>query len=317
MNLEGKSETINALLYDLRAEYLVSCLLAEGISRDDIMVLFEGALKRKWTTDISHAEVESFENGKEALSIHLNRAGIYDSLPEALFHRFSDNRNATGGEMTKESMKLRLEEKKIRSFFRPFENELFMQNVYLALKETQEWQCLYSDFLNDLIPGFWKIDKKIPSAYVSRLIHFLPFAHQLAGRFDLTAQCLGQILWEDVSIELYYEGDEKNGYRKEGRPLAEGCLGKSKLGTDLIMGQAVSGFVGKLKVRIGPLKETKPKDFFPDGPAALLLRCFYGYFIPVELDVETKLLVKEEQRMFALSRENRPGEAYLSYNTVL
>ncbi len=317
MNLQEKSETINALLIDLSAEYLVSCLLDEGMSRTDIMIFFDGVLKRKWSADINRAEVEVFENGKEALCLHLNRAGIYDTLPEALFHQFPEPRIASGEDMAKESMKLRLEEKNIRSFFRPFENEIFMQKVYLTLKETREWESLYADFLHGLIPDFWNIDKKIPPRYALRLIRFLPLAFKIAGRYSLTARCLGQILGEEVKMEVQYDENENNGKLKEEYPVRGGFLGKSKLGTDLVVGHTVSGFIGKLVVTIGPLRKTRPEDFFPGGPVDLLLASFYGYFVPVELDVETKIRVPEEHKLVALKPENEPGEAFLGYNTVL
>jgi hypothetical protein len=317
MKLREKSETINTLLFDLRAEYLVSCLLAGEVSQKDILAIFDGPLKRKWSADVSYSEVESFEDGKDTLSIHLNRAGIYDSLPEALFHLLNDNRNAKGEDMAKESMRLKAEEKQARSFFRPFETEIFLQNVSVAYKESQEFQSLYSDLVNSLVPGFWKIDEKIPSKYASEIIRFLPFAHKLTGNYDLTAQCLEQILEEKVSIELCHEENDEEVDNVSFPQAVGGSLGKSKLGTDLVVGNSVSGFIGKLVVKIGPLKNTKTKDFFPDGPADLLMNCFLGYFIPVELNIETKLLMDNGQQMFGLSTETEAGNSYLGYNTVL
>lgn len=111
MNLKTKSENINQLGLDLRAEYLVSCLVCEGIKPSELLAVFDGDLKRKWTTDIGRSEIETFGKGKTVLSIHLNRAGIYDSLPEALLHETSDSKNATGEEMAKDSMRLKAEEK--------------------------------------------------------------------------------------------------------------------------------------------------------------------------------------------------------------
>ena len=88
MNLQGKSNQINELLNDLKAEYLGACLLREGLSKRNILAIFDGDLKRRWSTDISNAEVESAESENEVLCIHLNRSGIYDLLPESLFTVF-------------------------------------------------------------------------------------------------------------------------------------------------------------------------------------------------------------------------------------
>ena len=317
MNLQEKSRRINDMLLDLTAEYLAVCLYNENVSKRDILTMFEGDLKRKWSTDVDRTEVESFESGKEALSIFLNRAGIYDSLPEALFHRFSDSRNATGEDMAKESMLLKNEEKQVRKFFRPFENEIFLQRTEVAINENAFFKNLYSDFLNELIPGFWKIDKRIPAKYASKLIRFLPFANKVAGNPELTAQCLEKILSEKVNIKRRNEESYPVGSQNFDSEFSGGRLGMSKLGADLVMGQNPSGFIGSLLFKIGPLKNTEPKDFFVNGPADLLLNSFIGYFVPAELDVEIKLVSDKETRKFSLGSEQASAKSYLGYNTAL
>lgn len=305
------------MLFDLTAEYLAVCLFNEGVSKRDILAMYEGDLKRKWSTDVERSETERFESGGEALSIHLNRAGIYDSLPEALFHRFSDNRNATGEDMAKESMQLKTEEKQVRKFFRPFENEIFLQRTEVALNENEVFKSLYSDFLNELIPGFWKIDERIPAFYVSKLVRFLPFANRIAGNLELTAQCLEKILSEKVIIELKNEEKYPVDSENNAPDFSGGRLGISKLGTDLVMGQNPTGFIGRLLFKIGPLKNTDPKDFFVNGPADLLLNCFFGYFLPAERDVKMKLVSDKGTRKFSLGTEQATAKSFLGYNTAL
>ena len=317
MNLHEKSQLINNILLDLTAEYLAVSLYNGKVSKRDILVKFEGDLKRKWSTDVDRAELESFESGKEALSIYLNRAGIYDSLPEALFHRFSDNRNATGEDMAKESMTLKNEEKQIRKFFRPFENEIFLQRADVALNENEMFKSLYSDFLNELIPGFWNIDERIPDIYVSKLIRFLPLANMIAGNLELMEKKKKKILSEKVSIELSNDENYMADFETDNSDFSGGRLGMSKLGSDLVMGQNPTGFIGRLLFKIGPLKNTDPKDFFINRPADLLLNCFFGYFVPAELDVETKLVADKETRKFSLGSEQGKAKSLLGYNTAL
>ena len=314
MKLKEKSEHINELLYDLLAEYLVSNLTEEGVGLNKILAVFDGQLKRKWSNDISLTEVEEFENGDEVITFHLNRSGIYDSLPEALFYRYSVNKNFTGEEMAKESVKLKVEEKEARLFFKPFENEIFLQGVRLASKESQVFSSLYSDFLNGLIPDFWKIDAGIPPRYTTKLIKLLPFVHQIVGNFELTAKCLEFIIDEKVTIEFSHEEPEI--IQPENEPV-NNSLGKCSLGEDTVLGMEVTGFIGRLVFQIGSLENTKPKDFFNNGPTDNLLKCFYSYFMPMELDIETKLFQKEAQSKFVLSSDPELVPSYLGYNSVL
>ncbi len=314
MKPEQKIEFVNSLPVDLKAEFLVSCMLEEGFSENDILVSLEGTLKRKWSTDISHSETESFENGDEAFTLFLNRAGIYDTLPEALFHRFSESRSVSGGDMAKESMRVKAEEKEIRKFFRPFENEIFYRKTGVIQKENRQLKNLYIDFLNGLIPGFWKIDKEIPYYYASRLIKYIPHAGRIAGDFELTSRCLENIIGEKVSITHdTAEPDNFNGIE-----INKGAvLGMSSLGNNTVTGKRVAGFVGRLIVNIGPLKQTPVKDFFSNGKADLLLSSFYSYFVPVELDVETNILPGKERRAFILNPDTETESPVLGYNTIL
>jgi len=306
---------INALLFDLRAEYLIAGMLTEGVPLKHIAVSFDGILKRKWSTDINYSEVEKYENGEETVNIHLNRSGIYDVLPEALFHEFIDNREATGEDMAKESMKLKAVEKFARSFFRPFENEIFLQNVFVVLKESQEFKSLYSGLLNGFIADFWKTDN-IPSEYAVKLWQYLPIAHKIIGNYELTAQCLESILDTKVTIKLSRDEDMGN-IDDADFNSTEMKLGKVKLGYDMVPGKNVTGFIGKLTVRIGPVKNSDIRDFFNTGKAGLLLKSFYSYFIPVELDVETKILTGESRRNFILGTGEENENSYLGYNTVI
>ena len=314
MNLKEKSEHINKLVDDLFAEYLVSNLMEEGIGLNNILAVFNGQLKRSWAKDINYTEIKEFENGDEVLAFHLNRSGIYDSLPEALFHSGSNSSSVTGDEMAKESVKLKAEEKDIRLFFKPFENEIFSQRVQLSLTESRVFNHLYSDSLTGLIPDFWKIDKNIPQIFASKLIKLLPFVHEIVGNYKLTAKCLEFIINEKVTIEINHDEPENISQKNESVSIS---LGECGLGEDTVLGTEAVGFIGRLIFKIGPLENNSAKDFFKNAPNDSLLNCFYNYFIPVELDVETKLYQKKEKSEFVLSENPESAPSYLGYNSVL
>ena len=315
MNLYEKSELINTLLLDIRAEYLIAGMLADGVPLRDIMVSFDGNLKRKWSADISHSGIEKYENGEEILGIHLNRPGIYDVLPEALFHEFFDNRNASGEDMAKESMKIKAVEKYARLFFRPFEYEIFLHNLFVVNKENQEFENLHSGLLSGLISDFWKIDD-IPAEYASEFRKYLPLAYKIIGDYELTALCLESLLDEKVNISLS-DDEDIPACVDTGPRSVDVKLGNMRLGYDMIAGDRVTGFVGKLIVTIGPVMKTEIKDFFDKGKAGLLLKSFYSYFIPAELDVETKIVTEGKRRNFIPGGSEEYEKSYLGYNTVI
>ena len=313
MNLKEKSDYINGVSFDLNAEYLISCLLESGVTERNINAVFEGHLKRTWSNDINFAEIEAFENGEQVLALHLNRSGIYDLLPESLFHKFSEKESSTGEEMAKESMALKIEEKETRSFFRPFENEIFLQKIKLATTESNILEHIYSDFLNGLIPNFWNIDPKISKKYSAKLIKTLPFAFKITGDYKLTAQCLQFILNENVNIQLKTDSIEPDSVM----PESAGKLGRTILGKDSICGNFTNGFLGKLIFKIGPIINTETTSFLENGDAKKLIECFYKYFIPVELDVETRLMLEKQENEFIVYNDSKESKTLLGLNTFL
>ncbi len=311
--MEEKSDYVNGLSFDFNAEYLISCLIKNGIGSQEINAVFDGHLKRIWSNDISFSEVEPFDNGDSVLALHLNRSGIYDLLPEALFHNFAEKESATGKEMAKESMAMKIEEKEARSFFRPFENELFLQGVKLTTTENNLFEQIFSDFLNGLIPNFWKIDPKIPKSYREKLIKVLPFAHKITGNYKLTAQCLQYILNEKVNIRF---GNNINGLETT-EPQTSNKLGKTTLGVNSVCGNFANGFIGKLVFIIGPVTNTEMTDFLNSGDAKKLIECFYKYVVPVELDVETQLIFEKQENEFILTDSSEEASVFLGLNTFL
>ncbi len=320
MNLEEKSRHINDLLTDLRAEYVAFYLQSEGLSQNAIQAIFEGPMKRKWSTDIDRCETESFEDDDEALTLHLNRMGIYDALPEALFHQMPDSRHNSADEMAKDSMRLKQEEKNARLFFRVFENEIFRQRVDIVDGESRSLENIYSGFLDKMIPGFWKIDGAIPEVYASRLLKYLPVVHKISGNYELTALCLESILEEKVVISLSDREPDETTNGEQNEIARTGSLGRLNLGSNMILGNEVSGFIGKIIVEIGPLTKISPLEFFQDGALKELLACFYGYFFPVEFDVEMKLISPGElNNRFILSSETEQSSeiSVLGYSTAI
>jgi hypothetical protein len=293
---------------------LVAILAEQRIDLGEILAAFDGQLKRVWSRDIAWSKVDYLETGDNMLCLHLNRDGIYDALPEALFHNNSGNNDQSAEEMAKDSSKLRTEEKEARSFFQPFENEIFLQRVQLAIMENNLFIRIYTEFLTGIIPHFWKIDDDLPEIYVTRLKKMLPFINQVTGDLALTTECLEYIIKQKVEIT---DDDE---HKEDIAPedfLFSGELGKSILGVDTISGNYVGDFVNRLIFSIGPIIDTETAKFVKEGIMDRFLDCFYGYFVPFEYEIDTKYIFGIEQSLFMLNSNTDVGISCLGYNSVI
>jgi hypothetical protein len=312
--LDEISQYINQLSFDLKAEMLVAVLSEQRIDLGKILATFDGQLKRTWSSDIAWSAVDRLETDDIMLSLHLNRDGIYDTLPEALFHSNYGNEDQSAKEMARDSIQMRSEEKEIRSFFQPFENEIFLQRVQLAVIENQLFKNLDARFLTAMIPHFWRVDQDLPEKYVDHLRKLLPLVHQITGDLDLTAQCLEFVIKEKVRIDNSAEDPDdvtQTDFRHSG------ILNESLLGINTITGNLDNGFVNHLLCSIGPIVHTETSELIKNGTMTRFLDCFYSYFIPFELEVDTEYIFRTEQSLLLLNEDSEANLSYLGYNSVI
>jgi hypothetical protein len=312
--LDEISQYINQLSFDLKAEMLVAILAEQRIDLNEILAAFDGQLKRTWSRDIAWSAVDHLETDDIMLSLHLNRDGVYDALPEVLFHGNYGNEDQSAKEMAEDSMQMRSEEKETRSFFQPFENEIFLQRVQLAMKENQLFRNLDTQFLTAIIPHFWRVDQGLPENYVDQLKKLLPLVHQITGDSDLTAQCLEFILKEKVRL---CNSDEYQDDATQTDFYYSGVLNESLLGINIITGNLDNSFINHLICEIGPIIHPETSEIVKNGMMNRFLDCFYSYFIPFELEVDTKYIFGTAQSSLLINDDSDANLSYLGYNSVI
>lgn len=313
-NLDQIAQRIGDLPVDLKAETVVAALIAGGLDTRMFLAAFEGQLQRNWSDDIGAVSAETLETGDKVLLLRLNRDGIYDMLPELLFHDKLDKDCGSAAEMARDSMQLRKEEKQSRAFFQPFENAIFSEGVYLALREQQLFSAIFSNGIMGLLPGFWNIPEGLPAGYTAGLVKLIPFASRIAGNLTLTAECLSYLLKEEVSADSLpcrYPDPQNPRLRNSA------TLGGALLGVDTVCGEAVNGYIARLRFTIGPLRNPQTDQLLKNGTLDRFLDCFYGFFVPVELDPETRVIFEPSAGLFVVSAGDDRKDSFLGYNSVI
>ncbi len=308
------SASINNLHHDIKAEAIIVDLIESGINPGDIIITPEGSFTRKFRRDISRAEVMRMNNGQEALSIRVTRDGLYDALPEGLFHDQASGQLNTGQEMAKESKKQKAEEKEARKFFLPFENEIFFQRVFLEMEERKILHRFSDNLFDDIYPEFWNFDRGLPHKLTSRLVLLLHFAHKIAGNLDLTAKALEIIIEEPVKVKRIRQQQQDTVSSGHSDDISEFTLGEAGLGIDTLCGHDDdAGII--IEFVIGPLQHSTIDEYLEKGQMTKFLECFYGYFVPVEMDVVTTLEIEKDMQNFVLGEPS--SEVILGYNAVI
>ena len=313
-DLDYLIKLINSYPSDIKAEVLMADLILEGFTESDFLVFFDSLFKRGYSKDILKAEKAVNNDVQEKIAIYLSRDGLYDLLPEGLFHTSPETALTSGKGMAADSRKDSKIEKETRKFFQPFENEFFYQRVQLELKERSILEKLNDYSLDDFFLDFWKIDSSLPKELIIKLSAMLPFVKEIAGDFGMTASCLGAILEEEVAYNLHYISSIQKA-NISSRPENEYSLGNAELGVNLITDGLTFESCKVIRFVIGPLRRTGIEPYLKNGEITRFIGCFCSYFIPMEMDYEVDVIMRKELQSFVLDTDK--AQSIIGYSTII
>ncbi|WP_062061862.1 hypothetical protein [Aquimarina longa] len=282
---------------NLKAEVFVCEVLEKSnLEFTDIDVFNKSTFTRSYRRDVISFIMDSYSESGDKLQLNLARNGLYDLLPEGIFHEPIKTKTNVALSYKHIRQKHKKEEKEARSFFTPIENELFVQKVRIEQNERvliDEFTNLKNDFLLD----FWGLDKEIPRDYNIKLLQLLPFAHKISGDTELMAIGLENIIEEQVKIKTttksYHDVDSAEG--------------EDKLGVDFVLELTETTVVYPMyKITIGPIERKNADKFLKNGITTKFISIFCDYFVPIEIDAEINIVYLEEESEFVLDAINSP-----------
>jgi type VI secretion system protein ImpH len=321
---------IKQLPTDTRLEFLLADLMVGGMNLEDMTIIPAGIFRRKYRRDIDALETVEAAIGKknEKLQITVNREGLYDALPEGLFHQPSTRKPAQDTEDTIKEMRVqRRREKKAREFFLPFEQEFFRHRILLEFEERRYFITSDSTAQSDIFSSFWQMPKFLNERQQICLTYFLPLAHRIVGDRHLTKLCFENILGDVVSLRdisprkhvippqqpVNQTGKDKDGKDKKAKRTS---LGHQSLGQDFCLaGGFYQELIPAIEVSIGPLSMKTTDEYLPQGNKTKILNYMIQNFIPFECDVVINIEIAKDQQTFLLS-DDGSGSA-LGYTAFL
>ena len=135
-------QAMNSLITNYSSDYTVesitSSLIKKGVLPNQIILKATGTLSRSNKKDVSNIYSRFDEETNNILYfLESPREGIYDTLPESIFHSFSGKQTAKNKfEVIEEIKRHREEEKQARNFFLPFEQEFFtIRNTIFSFED--------------------------------------------------------------------------------------------------------------------------------------------------------------------------------------
>ena len=308
--IEALHHELRRIGCDARAETCLALAADVGLSTEDLLIGFDSLFHREYSKDILSCQIKEDIAKRPFLQMHLTRAGIYDLLPEGLFFQplMSSGRQPSAADMALDHQHNKKKEEAIRRFFLPLENDFFWSRINIEQEESRLLEGLQAGMLNDYFAAFWGIPASIPRECVAPLLILLPHAYKIAGNLALTAQCLMQLLQEEVQVRLI---------EPEIVPLPDGQaigLGDFRLGVDLTCGEDFFEDYPVMEWIIGPLVGSRVQDYLEGGRRHSLLDTFTSFFIPAGVETKLTILLPDERQHMTL----RPGqEPLLGFSSVL
>ena len=302
--------------FDLRLEVVLADLIACGYRFDDFIIQPVSLFARRYRRDIgtvSEEQAEEWISPRTVVEVH--REGLYDALPQQLFHQPGSPTPQDGVRaMVEEIQMQRRREKATRRFFLPFEQEFYRMRVLLEQEERRYMANLSAQWYNEVMSRFWELDGQLPPRQVTTLLYLLPLAHRIVGDMRYTQYCFESVLEVPVrlrnapplqfSAEAVQASEDSGGF----------ALGKGELGRDFVLSGAYYETIPALEISLESLTTAELEVFLaPNTWQARVLGLLCRYFLPFEADVILRYEMAPGNQSFVLSDEGET--AVLGYTT--
>lgn len=293
---------------DFKAEVIAAEMAEHGLNADRILILLSGGSKRTFRADVTQVEDEiSDYDHKEYTLITTSREGMYDMLPEGLFHQPTPHKNAaTDKEIIKSIKQRRQEEINARKFFLPFETTINYLRMQMALYENRLDKRSHYDDLVSIFADEWEIFQWLDTRQSNIFILLIPILHNLRDDFAATETILEAMFLLPVKISL----QTKPAYQPERLMISK--LGENVLGADMTTGN-LNFYEGEeeIHININCGSNAMLQQFMPGGGNEKILQLLYDYLLPVHVDIITSFELAVQHKIARLA------DAESFYNSVL
>lgn len=309
-SLEEHIEQLNRLPVDIRAEILLANLLESGLAMDDLVVSPVGLFRRNFQNDVGKAELLELQRShRKKIRLEINRDGLYDALPEGLFHQPSGNRPpGNKQEILKEIKRQQEREAAARQFFLPLEQEYYRLRVKLVLEERKYLFDGDSFLEGEVFSEFWNFPSFLTPQQIHNLLYLLPLVHRIAGDWEQIRLSFETLLEDAVQII-------------PGHPLTHEvsqptpALGDARLGVDWVMGETYEEVHTSVLIRVMPSEPEKVKTYLPGAIGEQLIQYLSQYLLPLETDYRIEVQIPETQQNFLVTEDAYSSR--LGYTTYL
>ncbi len=303
--------TINSLDTDYKAEVVAASLIEQGADPDSITIIRKGIARRGISTDVEKVYQQFSEYDLlEYLCIDTNKEGMYDMLPQGVFHQPEKKNREKDKEDIMEEIRLhRSKEFFVRRFFHLFEliADRTLTNAYL-FEAKYDRKISHKEF-SDIFTQYWPILQEFTLRQSVFFMHTIPLLHRIRSHYRNMEQAFSQILEIPVKISTI-----KLPAKKSDR-FFESEMGKSQLGVDFVLGKQFDDAIYDLKLTIGPISAETMKNYLETAKGYKILEKLCEIFLPAHAFVVKDFIIDPKDSEFILSDDTHA--TYLGINSFI
>jgi type VI secretion system protein ImpH len=306
--------SINTLTTDFRADVIAAELIENGVPADTVIMVPVGGFQRSYRKDVETVSEDYSDNDKKKYyHVKTHREGIYDMLPEGLFHKPISVKNTTSeSEIAEAIERHKTEEADARRFFLPFEAAIYRLRIEMTLYENRlDKKAHHNDLLN-IFANHWEVFRYLDVQQSNIFLQVLPLIHELRDQHELIERLLEMIF--DISFSISIQ------LRSPDRPHVAivSVMGQDRLGVDLTTGnKKYRDGEDEILVRVGPLEDHQMNDFLPGCKSDRILQYLFDYLLPAHMEVVVELVQNPSQRGARLRDKEKVTKSVLGFSTYL
>lgn len=303
----------NTIDTDFRAELFAALLMEAGFDMEQIVMIRQGSCGGNLSKMIRSVAHRSLFNVAEAQYIEIitGKPGIYDSLPEDLFHASAFPGQTKDKErILKEIKQHREEEFFIRRLFSLFENELDRGTIEAQLLELRyDKKNKYRNYV-DTFSVYWPVINSMSIRNALLFINLVPHIHLIRNSLQEIGDALSLILDAPIKIR---KKTKQHGI-KAGKPNR---IRNMRLGVDSVNVGAFYDGESDLQIHIGDLPAFDVERFLSGNSSHKILMALIDIFVEANKEFDIKISVIPSERKAYLKSTDNIYPCSLGVNTYI
>lgn len=258
------------------AEAVFASLREAGHRAGDIQIHKKGGFKKGFSNDVDQVLMEPGDH-RIRFEMYLNRNGLYDVLPEGLFHQSKGAaRVTTVQDAVDEHRQFKEEEKLARNFFAPLEALLFLYGADAEMAERSALYDIQNGKLGTAFYQFWNVDADSCGEPAGRLLRLMPYADRIKSDIKATAAALACILETEIGYQASLCPDKQ--------VLPQPGLHELCLGIDATIGNTTCEDFPCWIFTFKGIAYNELTGYCEGGTFKKIIDRFVEIFIPVDID---------------------------------